>query len=165
MSKQAKRPKRKRELPKPSFFDSPPHSPPASAAGRKEPPDQKRLYLNSREPEDREIMEFKELWAAPEILFERDGLIDGFIQMLEMEELVPSQVESYTVAQIKEIQNIISNLASQAVITPIELVRRIAQLTASATVDVSKAVNKLAKQFAEIASGGTLELKDTKLRF
>jgi hypothetical protein len=162
MSKQAKR---KRELPKPSFFDSPPHSPPTSAAGRKEPPDQKRLYFNSREPKDPEIMEFKELWADPEILFDRDGLIDGFIQALQMEELVPSQVESYTVAQIKEIQNIISNLASQAVITPIELVRRIAQLTASVSKDVSKAVNDLANQFAKIANGETLELNNTRLRF
>jgi len=109
------------------------------------------------------MMETKELWVAPQILFKRYGL-NGFIQVLEFE-LIPSETESYTVQQVKEIQHIIANLISKAVISPIELVQRIANLTASATVDVRKTVNDLAKQFAEIASEGTLELEDTKLRF
>lgn len=157
----SKRPKRKRELPKPDFFDSPPRSPPASAAGRKQPPDQKREYLNSREPKDPEIMEFKELWVAPQILFETYGLNDGFIRALEME-LILSETER----QIKKIQQIIAELVSKAVMTPIELLQRIAILTASATVDVRDTVRDLANQFAEIAKEGKKpELKDTKLRF
>ena len=160
----SKRTKRKRELPKPEFFDSPPRSPPASAAGRKEPPDQKREYLNSREPKDPEMKEFKELWAAPSVLLRWYGLNDGFIHALEME-LIPSVTESYTVKQVKEIQHIISKLVSKAVMTPIELVQRIALLTESVTVDVRDTVRDLAKQFAASASGGTLELADTKLRF
>ena len=162
MSKQAKR---KREIPKPnaSFFDSPPQSPSPSAAGRKDPPDQKRSYLNSREPKDPEMMENRELWVHPEILFKRYGL-DGFIQVLEFE-LIPSETESYTVQQVAEIQNIIASLIAHTVVTPIELVRRIAQLTASVSKDVRDSVGELAKQFAAIASGETLELNDTKLRF
>jgi hypothetical protein len=163
MSKQAKRPKRKRELPKPILFDSPPHSP-SRSAGRKEPPeppDQKRQYFNSREPKDPEMMETKELWVHPEILFKRYGL-DGFIQVLEFE-LIPSETESYTVRQVSEIQRIIADLISNPVATGVQLLQRIAQLPLSVSKDVRATVNDLAKQFAAIASEGTLE--DAKLRF
>ena len=105
-------------------------------------------------------MEFKELWVAPQILFETYGLNDGFIRALEME-LILSDTER----QIKKIQHIIAELVSKAVISPVQLLQRIAILTASATDDVRKTVRDLANQFAEIASGGTLELEDTKLRF
>ena len=158
--------KRKRDLPKPkaSFFDSPPSSPPPSAAGRKEPPDQKRQYFNSREPTDPEMMETKELWVAPQILFRRYGL-NGFIQVLEFE-LFPSDTESYTVQQVSEIQHIIADLIANAVMTPIELVQRIANLTASASKDVRDTVGELAEQFAAIATEESQpQLEDAKLRF
>ena len=158
--------KRKRELPKPnaSFFDSPPQTPPRSAAGRQEPPDQKRSYFNSREPKDPEMMETKELWVAPQILFRRYGL-NGFIQVLEFE-LIPSETESYTVQQVSEIQHIIANLISNAVMTPIELVERVAELTVSVSKDVRDSVGELAEQFAAIASEESIpELEDAKLRF
>lgn len=106
-------------------------------------------------------MAYKELWVAPQILFERYGLNDGFIRALEME-LILSDTER----QIKKIQHIIAELVSKAVISPVQLLQRIAILTASATDDVRDTVRDLANQFAEIASGGTKpELKDTKLRF
>ena len=158
--------KRKRDLPKPkaSFFDSPPSSPPRSAAGKKEPPDQKRSYFNSREPTDPEMMETKELWVAPEILFRRYGL-NGFIQVLEFE-LIPSETESYTVQQVSEMQDIIANLISNAVMTPIELVQRVAELTLTMSKDVRDSVAELAEQFAAIATEQSIpELEDAKLRF
>ena len=162
----SKRAKRKRELPKPnaSFFDSPPQSPPSSA-GKKEPPDQRRLYLNSREPTDPEIMQTKIFWEAPEMILGRIKNINrGFIVALEYE-LIPSETESYTAEQIKEIQHIVADLISKPVKSGVELLQRVAQLTVSVSKDVRDGVSELAEQFAAIASGGTLELEEAKLRF
>jgi len=109
------------------------------------------------------MMETKIFWEAPAIILGRIKNINrGFIVALEYE-LIPSQTESYTAEQIKEIQHIIADLIANPVATGVQLLQRIAQLPLSVSKDVRATVNDLAKQFAAIASEGTLE--DAKLRF
>lgn len=81
-------------------------------------------------------------------------------------ELFGSATGSYTKQQIVEIQNVIANLISNAVTTPVELVQRIAQLTVTVTDDVRNNLTELAQQFSAIAGGESdLEIEEMQLRF
>ena len=153
--------KRKRPLPNFDVFDSPPRS----AAGKKEPPDVRQTYDNRREPSDPEMMETMQLWEAPEMILGRVKNINrAFIIALEYE-LIPSQTESYTAEQISEIQHIIANLVANAVTTPFQLLRRIADLTVSVSEDVRNNLTDLAYQFYAIAGGESdVEMDQVQLR-
>ena len=168
MSAGRKRKKRSREksqlvLPSMAGFASPPSRAARERTEKREPPNQREAYDNSRVPADPEIMQFKELWVDSEELFRRDGL-KGFIEVLKFD----LDLEDYDREEKLEIKQIIANLNSKAVLTPVQLVDRVVGLVATGSDKVRTKVTDLVQEFARIANKAVWrkpESEDAKLRF
>ena len=168
MSAGRKRKKRSREerqlvLPSMAGFNSPPSRAARERTKTREPPNQREAYDNSRVPADPEIVQFKELWVGSEELFRRHGL-KGFIEVLKYE----LDLEDYDREEKLEIKQIIANLNSKAVLTPVQLVDRVVGLVATGSDKVRTKVTDLVQEFARIANKAVWrkpESEDAKLRF
>ena len=168
MSAGRKRKKRSREerqlvLPSMAGFNSPPSRAARERTKTREPPNQREAYDNSRVPADPEIMQFKELWVGSEELFRLYGL-KGFIKVLKFD----LDLEDYDREEKLEIKQIIANLNSNAVLTPVQLVDRVVGLVATGSDKVRTKVTDLVQEFARIANKAVWrkpESEDAKLRF
>ena len=162
-SKKRSREKPQLVLPSMAGFASPPSRAARERNKTREPPNQREAYDNSRVPADPEIMQFKELWVDSEELFRRDGL-KGFIEVLKFD----LDLEDYDREEKLEIKQIIANLISNAVLTPVQLVDRVVGLVAGGSDKVQTNVKFLVEEFARIANKAAVrkpESKDAKLRF
>ena len=153
MSKRGRDDQIKRPVPSMSGFDSPPRTRRAVPKA----PDQRERYLNRRVPRDPELLETKELWMAPELVFKKYG-IRGILRVLEFETYDTKPDGQYSKDDVAGLQKVMMRLSQLIFQTPAELLTVLGGITSDVSELVRKNVMELGAEFAQIAS-------ETELRF
>ena len=141
----------KRALPSMRGFESPERTHRQPRAVMEKAPDQREKYRGMRARRNPELMQTKQLWMSPQLVFQKYGL-RGILRSFTFELYDTGTGGLYTAIEVAQIRKVIMALNQASFTSGDQLLQLVQNLTSNMTQLVQTNLMELAEAFATFAS-------------